>query len=193
MNPIFKRAPIRIALLLSGLALVVGLALAGCGGDDAPESRGYGGGSEATGEVTAAPNPEEGATFVSVASVGGLGQVLVDSAGHTLYDFDRDRGTASSCYGACEAAWPPLLTTGEPHASNGAQEGLIGTSERRDGSEQVTYAGRPLYTFGGDKAPGEANGNGVEAFGAAWHALTPSGTSPEGGGESETPPPPTSY
>jgi predicted lipoprotein with Yx(FWY)xxD motif len=194
MNNALKNAPVRIAILLVALALVAALALAGCGGDDGPESRGYGGGGDTTGDdITAAPNPEEGATFVSVASVSGLGQILVDSAGHTLYDFRKDQGTTSSCYGACEAAWPPLITNGEPHASNGADGSLLGVSKRKDGSEQVTYNGRPLYTFTGDKGPGEANGNNVEAFGAEWYALTPSGTEPEDGGESETPPPPSTY
>lgn len=195
MKTVSNSKPTRIAFLLAGLALVAVLAIAGCGGgDSSAESRGYGGGGETTGgDVTAAPNPEEGATFVSVASVDGLGQILVDSAGHTLYDFHKDKGTTSSCYNACAAAWPPLLTKGEPHASNGAQEGMIGTTKRKDGSEQVTYNGSPLYTFTGDKGPGEANGNDVDAFGAEWYALTPSGGEPEGGGESETPPPPSTY
>lgn len=187
----------RGALLLAALALVAALAIAGCGGsDDGPEARGYGGGGggdSTGGEITAAPNPEEGATFVSVASVDGLGQILVDSTGRTLYDFHKDQGTTSSCYGACEEAWPPLLTEGEPHPSNGADGNLLGTTKRKDGSEQVTYDGKPLYTFSGDKGPGEANGNDVEAFGAQWYALTPSGAEPEDGGASETPPPPTSY
>ena len=61
------------------------------------------------------------------------------------------------------------------------------------GRPHAIYAGRPLYTFGGDKAPGEANGNGVEAFGAAWFALGPSGAEAADGGESEAPPPPASY
>jgi len=195
MNTFRKSTPSRVAILLAALAAVAALALAGCGGDDAPESRGYGGGGGETtgGDVTAAPNPEEGATFVSVASVDGLGQILVDSAGHTLYDFHKDQGSTSSCYGACAEAWPPLITEGEPHASNGAQEGLMGTTKRKDGSEQVTYNGRPLYGFTCDKGPGEANGNDVDAFGGEWYALTPSGEEPEDGGESETPPPPTSY
>lgn len=196
MKTTLERTPTRVAALLAALALVAALAIAGCGGgDSSAESRGYGsgGGGDTTGDVTAAPNPEEGATFVSVASVDGLGQILVDSAGHTLYDFHKDKGTTSSCFGACAEAWPPLLTEGEPHASNGAQEGLIGTTTRKDGSEQVTYDGRPLYTFTGDKEPGEANGNDIEAFGAEWYALTPSGSEPEDGGESETPPPPSTY
>jgi predicted lipoprotein with Yx(FWY)xxD motif len=191
-----KRTP--TVLLLGVVALVVALAIAGCGGgdsDSSAESRGYGGGGDETtgGDVTAAPNPEEGATFVSVASVDGLGQLLVDSSGRTLYEFDKDKGTTSSCYGACAEGWPPLITAGEPHASNGADGTMLGTTKRKDGSEQVTYNGRPLYTFVGDKGPGEANGNDVEAFGAEWYALTPSGSEPEDGGERETPPPPTSY
>ena len=189
MKTAAKSTPGRIAALLAAVALVAALALAGCGGEDAPESRGYGGGDSTAGDITAAPNPEEGAIFVSVASVDGLGQVLVDSAGHTLYDFRGDGGATSSCYGACAEAWPPLLTTGEPHPSNGADGTLLGVSKRKDGSEQVTYAGHPLYTYTGDKGPGEANGNGVEAFGAAWFALTPSGAEAADGGESETPPP----
>lgn len=196
MKTVSNRKPTPTIFLLAALALVAALVIAGCGGgggSSSAESRGYGGGGGTTGEVTAAPNPEEGATFVSVASVDGLGQILVDSAGHTLYDFHKDKGTTSSCYGACAEAWPPLLTEGEPHASNGAQEGMIGTTMRKDGNEQVTYNGRPLYTFTGDTGPGEANGNNVNAFGAEWYALTPSGGEPHGGGESETPPPPSTY
>jgi predicted lipoprotein with Yx(FWY)xxD motif len=184
----------RAAALLAVLALIAALAIAGCGGGEDTTSSGTGGGETSAGDVTAAPNPEEGATFVSVASVDGLGQILVDSSGLTLYDFRKDQGSTSSCYGACAKNWPPLLTEGEPHASNGAQPNLIGTAKRKDGSEQVTYDGRPLYTFVGDEGPGEANGNDIDAFGGEWYALTPSGEEPdEGSGAAETPPPPTSY
>ncbi len=195
MTHLSKCSTTRLAISFAALALIAALATAACGGGDGAPSRGYGagGGDTSAGDITAAPNPEDGATFVSVASVGGLGQVLVDSAGHTLYDFRRDDAATSSCYGACAESWPPLLTEGEPHPSNGADGNLLGVTERKDGSEQVTYAGRPLYTFAGDKGPGEANGNGVEAFGAEWYALTPAGTEPEDGGERETPPPPLTY
>jgi predicted lipoprotein with Yx(FWY)xxD motif len=90
----------------------------------------------------------------------------------------------SSCYGACAKAWPPLLTEGEPHPSNGAEGAKLGTTKRKDGSEQVTYAGHPLYTYTGDQGPGEANGNDVDAFGAEWYALTASGEEPEDDGGS---------
>jgi predicted lipoprotein with Yx(FWY)xxD motif len=125
---------------------------------------------------TVAPNPEEGATFVSLASVPGLGLVLVDSGGRTLYAFDADRGGAPSCYGPCAEAWPPLLSEGEPHPSNGASAAKLGTAERRDGGAQVTYDGQPLYTYSGDTSPGEAKGNGLAAAGGTWTALKSSGT-----------------
>jgi predicted lipoprotein with Yx(FWY)xxD motif len=185
----------RIAIPMTLLALVAALAIAGCGGGDSSGGA-YGGKGGASGgettAATAAPNPEEGTTFVSVAAVPELGRVLVDSNGLTLYDFHKDQGTESSCYGGCAEVWPPLLSEGEPHASNGAQAGLLGTTGRKDGTTQVTYAGHPLYTYVEDKGPGDATGNDVDSFGAEWYALTPSGAEPEdnGGGAS---PPPTSY
>ena len=104
-----------------------------------------------------------------------LGLVLVDSNGMTLYDFHKDKGTTPSCYGACERAWPPTSTEGEPTVGNGASASKLGTTERKDGTMQVTYAGHPLYTFVEDKKPGEANGNDTSAFGAQWYALKGNG------------------
>jgi predicted lipoprotein with Yx(FWY)xxD motif len=106
--------------------------------------------------------------------------VIVDSRGHTLYVFRGDRGAESSCYGECAAVWPALSTKGPPQAGNGADAAKLGTGERRDGSTQVTYAGQPLYTYAEDKRPGEAEGNGIESFGAEWYALEPNGAEPEG-------------
>jgi predicted lipoprotein with Yx(FWY)xxD motif len=173
-------------LAAAALALVV----AGCGGgsdsasSSAASTEAAGGGeSKGTEPVKAAPNAEEGTTFVSLGNVSGLGMVLVDSKGMTLYDFKKDQGTESSCYGECAQAWPPLLTKGEPQPSNGADASLLGTTERKDGTMQVTYDEHPLYGFVGDKAPGEANGNNVDAFGAEWYALNSSGEEPSGGEE----------
>ena len=122
------------------------------------------------------PNAEEGTVFVSLGSAAGLGEVLVDSQGRTLYAFSGDSATAATCEGACEKAWPPLLVAkGEPHPSNGTSAARLGTIERADGSRQVTYAGHPLYSFSGDKQPGQANGDGSTAFGGTWTALKGSG------------------
>lgn len=174
------------ALSLTALALIV----AGCGSSmtsstsssrpsKAPASAG-GSSSGTAATVSAAGNPE-------------LGMVLVDSEGFTVYGFAKDQGTTSSCYGACAEAWPPVSTEGAPISGEGAQSSKLGTTKRKDGTVQVTYAGHPLYTFVEDSRPGEANGNGVSAFGAEWHALDESGSAvPASAGaeaESSTPAP----
>jgi len=175
------------------------LAVAGCGGGGSSTSESsnaganenassesssrYGGESESedkSASSESAPGAESGAGVVSLGNVQKLGMVLVDSNGMTLYDFHKDKGTTSSCYGPCAEGWPPMLTEGEPTVGNGASSSKLGTTERKDGTMQVTYAGHPLYTFVEDKKPGEANGNDVSAFGAQWYALK--GNGEEAGG-----------
>jgi predicted lipoprotein with Yx(FWY)xxD motif len=171
----------RITYALAVL-VVLALAIAGCGGDSDSSGSGSaysgkGGGGYGGGEQAASGN--ESAGIVSAAEVGDLGTILVDAEGRTLYDFHKDQGTTSSCYGACAAAWPPLLTDGDPQAQGPADRGMLGTTKRKDGTVQVTYAGHPLYTYVGDKGPGEANGNDIDQFGAEWYALQPNGQEPE--------------
>ena len=105
----------------------------------------------------------------------GLGKVLVDSSGRTLYLFKLDTGTQSQCTGACAANWPPLPATGKPVAGTGAKASLIGSTTRADGTSQVTYNGHPVYMFLGDQKAGQTNGEGVNAFGASWFAVSPAG------------------
>jgi predicted lipoprotein with Yx(FWY)xxD motif len=176
------------ALLVAALAI----AIAGCGSSDntssessnenssaAGSGKSYGSSGGGGGESsTASAEGSADAANVSLGSVPKLGMVLVDSEGMTLYDFHKDKGTKSMCSGACAEAWPPLTTEGAPVAGNGAKSSMLGTTMRSDGTEQVTYAGHPLYTFVGDKGPGEANGNDTDAFGAEWYALTASGEEP---------------
>jgi predicted lipoprotein with Yx(FWY)xxD motif len=104
-----------------------------------------------------------------------LGTILVDSQGRTLYLFKKDSGTRSACLGACAKAWPPLLTGGASTAASGARPSLVRTTRRSDGTRQVTYNGHPLYLFIKDHKPGDVNGQGVTAFGAAWFAVSPAG------------------
>jgi predicted lipoprotein with Yx(FWY)xxD motif len=117
-------------------------------------------------------------TEVRRADAAEVGLILFDKNGFTLYSFDRDKGMTSTCYGACAERWPPLLTKGKPIA-RAIYHTKIGTTKRRDGAIQVTYAGHPLYSFTGDSATGDTNGNGLEAFGGEWHALHPSGEDAE--------------
>ena len=104
------------------------------------------------------------------------GSALVDGAGRTLYLFEADTGTVSTCNGACAQVWPPLLAPGgAPSAAGAAQGALVATSARADGSMQVTYHGHPLYYFAGDKAPGDAKGQDIHNFGGGWYVVTPAG------------------
>jgi|ERR1700682_2500267 predicted lipoprotein with Yx(FWY)xxD motif len=119
-----------------------------------------------------------------------LGRILVTSNGRTLYLFEKDRNGKSACSGQCAVFWPPLITSGKPIVTGGARASLIGTTRRADGRLQVTYNHHPLYTFVKDTKAGQTNGEGVNAFGAGWDAMTPAGAkiekpsspSPSGGG-----------
>jgi predicted lipoprotein with Yx(FWY)xxD motif len=119
-----------------------------------------------------------------------LGRIIVNSNGRTLYLFEKDRNGKSACSGQCAAFWPPLITSGKPRVTGGARASLIGTTRRADGRLQVTYNHHPLYTFVKDKKAGQTNGEGVNAFGAGWDAMStagakiekPSSPSPGGGG-----------
>jgi predicted lipoprotein with Yx(FWY)xxD motif len=95
----------------------------------------------------------------------GSEMVLTDAAGRTLYSFAPDSPTRSVCYGSCAAYWPPV--TGAPTAAVGIT-GKIGTIKRTDGTTQLTYDGHPLYTYIGDNAPGQDNGNKINLNGGLW-------------------------
>jgi predicted lipoprotein with Yx(FWY)xxD motif len=105
-----------------------------------------------------------------------MGAYLTDAQGRSLYLFLADKNGKSSCNGACAAAWPPLLTSGTPQAGSGATGGMLGTTTRDDGTKQVTYNNHPLYMYSLDKQPGNTNGQGVNAFGALWWLVSPSGS-----------------
>jgi predicted lipoprotein with Yx(FWY)xxD motif len=134
-----------------------------------------GGEEEATTEPASTPSGET--TPVSVGTASGVGKILVDSNGMTLYYFEKDqKGSGKSkCEGACASAWPPLTTGGEAEAMAGVNASMLGTIERSDGTTQVTYAGWPLYTFVEDKKPGEDNGTDSKAFGGSWYPLHANG------------------
>jgi predicted lipoprotein with Yx(FWY)xxD motif len=184
----------RSYLAIGALALVAAMLIAGCGGGsssteattaasepaaaetEAPAEEGrYG--EEAGAKPASEGEPEGEATPVSLGTASGVGKVLVDSEGMTLYYFEKDqKGSGKSkCEGACAEAWPPLTTEGEPEAMKGVKAAMLGTIEREDGSTQVTYAGWPLYTFVADQKPGEDNGTDSKAFGASWYPLHSNG------------------
>ncbi len=186
----------RSYLLLGALALVAAMLIAGCGGgsssstttSEAPAVE-----EEAPAEKAAAAEPEEEVEAepaaeaepepaaegvpISLGEATGVGKIIVDEEGMTLYYFQKDqKGSGKSkCEGACAEAWPPLLTEGEPVAMTGVKTAMLGTIERNDGTTQVTYAGWPLYTFVEDQKPGEDNGTDSKGFGASWYPLHSNG------------------
>lgn len=104
-----------------------------------------------------------------------FGKVLFDGRGFVLYAFTRDRGR-SACYGACAKAWPPYFAPkGTLRVGAGVKRSLLGTVKRRNGRRQVTYAGRPLYYYVGDKSPGQILCQNVAEFGGTWLVIRPSG------------------
>jgi predicted lipoprotein with Yx(FWY)xxD motif len=119
-----------------------------------------------------AKEPKPG-TEITVAS-SQFGDVLFDGSNQAIYLFDKETGSTPECYGECAAAWPPVLTDGEPLASGGAEQKLLGTTERDDGSTQVTYAGQPLYYYA-HEGPGQVLCHNVSEFGGLWLVLDASG------------------
>jgi predicted lipoprotein with Yx(FWY)xxD motif len=104
-----------------------------------------------------------------------LGLILVNSRGHTLYMFAKDRNGKSACSGSCAKYWPPSLQRGKPTAGSGVKASLLGTTRRSNGSKQLTYNKHPLYSFALDTQAGQTKGEGNLAFGAKWYALSAQG------------------
>jgi predicted lipoprotein with Yx(FWY)xxD motif len=152
---------------ISSVAVValVGLAMVACS-DEEPAA---GGGGQTQSE-------EPAAATVAVED-SDLGQIVVDAEGQTLYVFLVDESTESTCYDDCEANWPPLTVEGDPVAGEGVDGSLLGTTERKDGTTQVTLDGHPLYHFAADETPDDMNGQGV---GEVWYVVSPEGAAIQG-------------
>jgi len=103
------------------------------------------------------------------------GRVLFDGRGHVLYAFTRDAKGRSACYGACAKAWPVYFAKGGLNAGAGVKRSLLGTTNRRDGRRQITYAGRPLYYYVGDAKAGQILCQNAVEFGGTWLVVRPSG------------------
>jgi predicted lipoprotein with Yx(FWY)xxD motif len=131
-------------------------------------------------------NAAPAAGSLKTAKIGGA-TVLTNSKGFTLYTFALDTSTKSNCNGTCATNWPPVKGS----VTVAGIKGTFGTIKRSDGSIQATFDGRPLYTFTADTSPGQAKGNGLNAFGGVWREGTAPGSAapvsspaPGGGGAS---------
>ena len=118
------------------------------------------------------PQPKPG-TEITVGS-SQFGEIVFDAKNQAIYLFDAETTSEPECYGDCAAAWPPVLTEGEPVASGAAKQKLLGTTKRDDGSTQVTYAGQPLYYYA-HEGPGQVLCHNVSEFGGLWLVLDANG------------------
>ena len=184
-----RRGPLRSWLLAGTLALGTAATVAACGSSSSSTPAG----SPAS-STPAGASPAASAT-ISATSVPGVGTVLVNGQGQTLYMLTSEKGGKITCTAAngCTQAWPEtLLTSGATaKAGSGVQSSLLGTVKDASGTLEVTYNHWPLYTFSGDPAPGVAKGQGLTSFGGTWYVLnesgnpvtsSPSGTASSGGG-----------
>src|SRR5438552_12443472 len=156
------------AMVLAAAALLA----AGCGGSS-PGSGGTSGTSS---------GPASSGSAVKTTTISGV-TVLTNAKGFTLYWFVPDTSTKSNCNGSCAQIWPPVKG---PATAGAGVTGKLGTITRSDGSAQATYDGHPLYTYAADSAPGQANGNGINANGGVWHEVTASGAVAAGGSASSS-------
>jgi predicted lipoprotein with Yx(FWY)xxD motif len=133
----------------------------------------------AGGAIFARSTPAAQTPAAAKASITGgtsnFGSILFDGRGFALYAFTADRPKRATCYGDCAKAWPPYIVTCRPGAGHGAKGSLIGVTRRKDGKLQATYAGRPLYYYIGDTAPGLVLCQNVPEFGGTWLVVRGSG------------------
>jgi predicted lipoprotein with Yx(FWY)xxD motif len=159
-----RRLRVLLAVPAAAAAAAVVAACSSSGTPSGTPSSSSGGGSSAHAVAVAGS--------LKTAKIGGA-TVLTNVKGFAVYSFAADTMTKSDCTGACAAAWPPVKG---PATAGAGLTGKLGTIKRPDGSTQATYNGHPLYTFIKDTGPGTDKGNGVNAFGGPWHALTVSGS-----------------
>jgi predicted lipoprotein with Yx(FWY)xxD motif len=177
----------RYHLRLLGVALVavLGLVAAGCGGGSSASSAPTGGvaGEQHTASTAA----------VMTRKVSGLGVVLVNPKGRTLYVFMKDARRRVTCTGQCASFWPPLKwkSASKPKAGGKAKTALLGTDKNPSGGRVVTYNKWPLYTYSGDSGAGQAHGENQTLNGGKWYVISPKGVlikhkSSGGGGTTTT-------
>jgi predicted lipoprotein with Yx(FWY)xxD motif len=166
----------------AAIVMLAACGSSGGGGTNTSAPAGGSGGSSAS----SAPAASGSSSVIVKVKKTGAGTFLTNAAGFTLYTFQADKGTTSTCYDACAQFWPPVL--GTAHLAAGQNiSGHFGTTTRKDGKTQVTYDGHPLYTYAGDTQPGQTSGNGINQSGGIWNVVTTSASGGAGAGAGSSP------
>ena len=171
-----RSTPLRRSLAGAALTGVAALLLTACGSSATTT-----GTTAAPAAATATTTPAAGGVTIASATVAGVGTVLVNGDGKTLYLLTSEQGGKLTCTddNGCTKFWPDTeLPSGVTSATagTGVDASKLGTIKSSSGSLYVTYAGWPLYTFVKDTAAGSANGEGINSFGGTWETLTPAGS-----------------
>ncbi|HKY16818.1 MAG TPA: hypothetical protein VJM33_17965 [Microthrixaceae bacterium] len=158
----------RIAVLT--LPFLLAAVLAACGDDDdTSSSESQSTTSTVESDTTTTATGESSAAVVKFTS-SDFGDILTDTDDNTLYLFEKDTGTTSTCEAGCIEAWPPVTVTGTP--TGDGIDAALGTTTRSDGTMQLTFNGHPIYYFASDSEPGDTNGQGV---GDVWFVVDKEG------------------
>lgn len=168
------------------LILPLALLAAACGSSSNSSST-----SAAAPPSTSSGAPATSSVALSTKTLPGVGSVLVNGAGRTLYVFIPDNAKKVTCTGACASIWPPLKVAAgqKPAASGGVDASLVSSDSNPSGGDVVTYAGWPLYLYVADPSPGTDHGQGINSSGGLWYVIAPSGKvikGKSGGGTSTT-------
>ncbi|MFB7678458.1 hypothetical protein ACFC26_44405 [Kitasatospora purpeofusca] len=164
--------------VLAAAGLAAAALVAGCGSSGSSGSSGGSPPANPPASSSAPAVPGTSAATLRTTTDARLGTVVTDSAGFTLYRFDKDSATppTATCNGDCAALWPaapaPAPAAGTAVTVNGIDAKLVGTVTRADGSKQLTLGGWPLYRYAPDHNPGDTKGQGVQGV---WFAVTPTG------------------
>lgn len=166
-------------LTLGACAAAAVVLLAGCGSSSSSSSTAASAPASTPTQSTTASTSTTAASTAELVQTkhSKLGTILAAGPKKlTVYLFEADTGTASTCNGECAQDWPPVTTAAAATVAGSAVSADLGTTTRSDGTKQVTYKGHPLYFFKKDEDSGDAYGQGSKAFGAGWYVLKPNGS-----------------
>jgi predicted lipoprotein with Yx(FWY)xxD motif len=152
------------------LVVPIALLAAACGSSSSPTT------TSTPAAATSTPTNSHASPGLSTRKVSGLGTILTNQTGRTLYTFSPEKGGKIACTGSCATAWPALATSGQPSVSSAlVHPSLVGSVADPSGGKVITYAGWPMRTYTGDTQAGQATGQGSNAFGGKWYVISPSG------------------
>ena len=156
-----------LAILIAPVALLA----AACGSSSKSST------STAT-TTTGSSTPASSSVQIAAKTLPGLGTVLVNGKGRTLYVFKPDNAKKVTCVGQCASIWPPLaISAAQKPATTGAvKASLVSSDPDPSGGRVVTYDGWPLYLYVSDPTPGTAHGQAINSAGGLWYVISPSGT-----------------